>query len=107
MLDEHRVETSFESLETFVHDGMSQNGGGGCTITGNVIGLLGGFLEELRTHVLEWVFEFDFFRDGNTVVCNRGRTELAVNRHVAALGAKSCTYRVRNSIHTVLELAAG
>src|SRR6185369_10010678 len=107
MLDEHRVETSFESLETFVHDGMSQNGGGGCTVTGNVIGLLGGFLEELRTHVLERIFEFDFLRDGNAVVCNGGRTELAVHRDVTALGAESCTNRIRNDIHTVLQFAAG
>ena len=72
MLEQHRVVTGFEGLETFVHDGVSQNGGGGGTVTGDVIGLLGGFLEKLGAHVLERIFEFDFLGDGNAVVGNGG-----------------------------------
>ena len=107
MLEQHRVVTSFESLEAFVHDGVSQNGGGGCAVTGDVVGLLGGFLKELGAHVLKRIFEFDFLRNGNAVVRDGGGTELAVHSHVAALGAKGCAHRIGNDIHAVLELAAG
>src|SRR5258706_1105625 len=106
-LEQHRVVTGFKGLETVVHDGVAQNGGGGSTVPGAVSALLGGFFEQLRAHVLERIFELDFLCDGNTIVGDGGGTELAVNRYIAALWAEGCRNCVRNNVHAVLELAAG
>ena len=86
---------------------MSENSGGGGAVTGDIVGLLSGFLEELRAHVLERIFEFNFLGDGNTVVGDAGGAELAIDRHVASLGSEGGGYRICNDIHAVLKLAAG
>ena len=68
VLDQHRVVAGLERLEAFVDDGVGQDGRGGCAVTGDVVGLGGGFLEKLGAHVLKRIFELNFLGDGNAVV---------------------------------------
>jgi hypothetical protein len=107
MLDKHWVVASFQGLEAFVHDGMSEHSGSGGAITGDVVGLGCGFLEQLGAHILKWVFKFDLLRDRNAVMRDHRRTELAVHSHVTALGPEGCANRIGNDIHASPKLAAG
>ena len=102
MLDEHRVITGFKGFEAFIHDCMREHGGCCRAVTGNIVGLGRGFLEELRAHVLERIFEFDFLGNGNAIMRDGRRTELAVYRHIAALRAERRADRVGDDVHAVL-----
>ena len=85
LLQAHRVGAGGDIAKAFLDHGLSQHGGGGGAVTGNVVGLGGDFLDELRTHVLEVVFELDLLGDGDTVVGDRRGTELLLDDDVAAL----------------------
>ncbi len=87
-LDQHRVGASGHVLQAFVHNGLGQNGGGGGAVASDIVGLGGGFLQQLRAHVLKRVFQFDFFGHGHAVMGDGGGAVLLVQRHVAALGAE-------------------
>ena len=52
-LEQHRVGASGHVLHAFGDDGVGQQGGGGGAVTGDVVGLGGGFLEQLGAHVLD------------------------------------------------------
>src|ERR1051326_7999279 len=59
----------------FSIDRLRENGGGGGAVAGDVGGLGSDFLHHLRAHVLERVFQFDFFCDGDAVLGDGRRTE--------------------------------
>ncbi len=63
---------------------MRENCRGGCTVTGNVVGLGGSLLEELGAHILKRIFEFNFLGNGNAIMCNGWGTEFTIHCHVAA-----------------------
>ena len=84
----HGVGTGGDVLEALVDDGLGQHGGGGGAVAGDVLGLGGGFLEQLCTHVLEGVVELDVTGHGDAVMGDGGRAVLLVERDVAALGAE-------------------
>ena len=84
-------------LQAFGDDGLGQHGGGGGAVAGDVVGLGGGFLEQLGAHVLVRVFQFDFLGHGHAVVGDGGGAEFLVQRHVAALGAEGGGHRVRRA----------
>src|SRR5690606_16845793 len=67
-LQVHRVHAGGNRLQAFVDDGLGQNGGGGGAVTGGVVGLGRDVLDQLSTHVLELVFQFDFLGNGNAVL---------------------------------------
>ena len=58
-LQEHRVRASGDVAKTLVHDRLREDDRRGRAVTGDVVGLGGSFLEELRAHVLERVLELD------------------------------------------------
>ena len=88
---------------TFVDDGLGEHGRGGGAVAGDIVGLGRGFLQKLRAHVLEGVFEFDFLGDGHAVVGDGRGAELLVQRDVAALGAKGGLDRIGQNIDTLFE----
>src|SRR5213593_4099144 len=50
-----------DGLDAFTINHLRENGGGGGAVAGDIGGLAGDFADHLRAHVLERVFEFDFF----------------------------------------------
>src|SRR5690606_3678954 len=66
-LQVHRVHAGGHRLQAFGDDRLSQNSRGGGAVTGFVVGLGSHFLDHLRAHVFELVFQLDFFGNGNTV----------------------------------------
>ena len=51
-----------------MHDGLSQKGSSSSTVTGNIIGLAGNFINQLGTHVFKFIFRIDLLGDGDTVI---------------------------------------
>src|SRR6185503_18567722 len=66
--------------------------------TGDIRRLARDFLHHLRAHVLERVRQVDFLRDGDAVLRDRGRSELLVENHVAALRAEGHLHGVREAV---------
>ena len=75
-------------LEALGDDRLGEHRGGRGAVAGDVLGLGGGFLEQLRAHVLERVVELDVAGDGHAVMGDGRRAVLLVQRDVAALGAE-------------------
>ena len=103
LLEQHGVGAGGDVPHALVDDGLGQHGGGGGAVTGDVVGLGGGFLEELRAHVLEGVVELDLLGDGDAVVGDGRRAELLVERDVAALGAERGLDRTGEGVDTVFQ----
>ena len=70
------------------NDDVGQQGCGGGTVTGNVVGLDGSLADQLSAHVLDGVLKLDLAGDGHAVVGDHGSTVGALQRNVAAFGAK-------------------
>ena len=107
LLDDHRVGTGGDVLHAFTNEGLRQKRCGGGTVTGDVVGLGGDFLDELRAHVLERVFELDFLRDGDTVVGDQRCAVFAVKNDVSALRAERDLDGVGKFVDTGLKSLAG
>ena len=106
-LEVHRVHARGNRLHAFLDDGLSQNGCGRGAVTRFVIGALGHFLDHLRAHVLELVFQFDFLGNRYTVLGDARCAEGFVQNHVAAFGAQRDFHRVGQDVHTLEHPVAG
>ena len=106
-LDGHGVGAGGDVLEAFVDDGLGQDDAGGGAITGGVVGLGGGFLEQLGAHVLEGVGKLNFLGDGHAVGADLGRAELLVQHYVAAAGAEGNLYGVGQRVDAGSQRLAG
>ncbi|CAB4796351.1 unannotated protein [freshwater metagenome] len=106
-LEGHRVRTRSHVTQTFAHQGLSQNGRGRGSVTGNVVGLLGNFLDQFGTDLLEGIFEFDFLGDGDTIVGDRGGAPLLFQHNVATTWAQGDLDCVSELVHATLKTAAG
>ena len=84
----HRVGAGRDHLDPLAEDRLGKNGGGGRAVTGDIIGLAGGFLHELGAEILERIFEIDVFGDGDAVLGHLGRAPALVEHSVAAAGAE-------------------
>src|SRR6185503_9203444 len=105
-LQEHRVGTRGDVAHAFVHDGLREDDRRGRAVTGDVVGLGGSFLEELRAHVLERVLELDLASDGDAVVGHGRRAELLVKRDVATLRPERGLHGVGHDVDALLQLLA-
>ena len=72
-LDLHRVGAGGDVPKAVADHRMGEDDGGRRAVTGDVVGLGGDFLDELRAHVLEWVLELDIAGDRHPVVGDGGR----------------------------------
>jgi len=86
---------------------LSEQGRGGGTVAGDVVGLGGHFAHQLSALVLEDVFEFDLASDGHTVVGDGGAAELLVEHHVTAFGAEGDFDCVGQDVDPAFEGLAG
>ena len=94
----HRVGARGDVLEALGDDRLGQHRGGGGAVAGHVLGLGGGFLEQLRAHVLERVVELDVAGHGHAVMGDGRRAELLVQGDVAALGAEGRAHGIRQGV---------
>ena len=107
LLERHGVGAGGHVAQALADHGPGEDGGGGGAVTGDVVGLLGHFLDQLGADALVGVLELDLLGDGHAVVGDRGCAPLLVEDDVAALGAERYPYCVGQLVHAALEGPAG
>ena len=98
-LEAHRVGAGGNVAQAFVDHRPREHGGGGGAVAGDVVGLLGDFLDQLGADALVRVLEFDLLGDGDAVVRDRGGAPLLVEHDVAALRAEGDANGVGELVH--------
>jgi hypothetical protein len=72
-----------------------------------IVGTGGNVFDQLRAHVFETVFQFDFFGDGNAVLGDGRSAEALLDDHVTAFRAQGRFYRVSQDVDTGQHFLAG
>ena len=106
-LEGHRVGAGGHVAQPFADQRLGQHGRGGRAVTGDVVGLLRYFLDQLGADLLVGVLELDLLGDADSVVGDRGCAPLLLQHDVAALGAERHLHGVGENVHAALEAAAG
>ncbi|RMQ94102.1 hypothetical protein ALP94_03130 [Pseudomonas savastanoi pv. glycinea] len=99
-LQVHRVHAGSDGFQAFVDDGLSQNGCSGSTVTSVIVSTGSNVFDQLRAHVFETVFQFDFFGNRNTVFGDQRSAEALLNNNVTAFWAQGCFYCVSQDVDT-------
>ena len=105
-LEAQRVSASSHVAQALADQCLSQNGSGGSTVTGDVVSLLGNFLDELRTNLLVRILQLDFLRDRDTVVGDGGGAPRLLQHDVTAAGAEGHLHCISEGVQTALKAAA-
>jgi hypothetical protein len=66
LLQGHRVGAGGHVAQALAHHAPGEHGGGGGAVTGDVVGLLGDFLDELGADLLVRILELDLLGDRDT-----------------------------------------
>src|SRR5690606_5381432 len=106
-LEAHGVGAGGDVAEALAHERLSEHRSRRRTVTGDVVGLLGDLLDELRTDLLVRVVELDLLSDRHTVVRDRGRAPLLLQNDVAAARAERHLDGVGQLVEAALEAATG
>ena len=106
-LERDRVGAGCDVAQALADERLSEDRGGRGSVTGDVVGLLGDLLDELRTDLLVRVVELDLLGDGDAVVRDRGGAPLLLEDDVAAARAEGHLDRVGEDVEAALEAAAG
>src|SRR6185312_5616466 len=106
-LETQRVGAGGDVAQALLDQGLSQHRGRRRAVTGNVVGLLGDFLDQLGADLLVRVLQLDLLGDGYTIVGDCGGAPLLLQDDVAALGAQRHLYRVGEGVKAPLEAATG
>ena len=88
----HRIGPGGDHFQPFPEDRFGQHGGRGGAVAGDVVGLAGGFLDQLGAQVFEGVVQFDVFGHGHAVFGHLRRAPALVQHGVAAAGAQRAAY---------------
>ena len=96
--DGHGIGAGGDVLRAFAVDRLRQHRGRRRAIAGDIRRLARHFLQHLRAHVFERVFQLDFLRDGDAVLGDRRRTEFPVEDHVASLRPEGHPDRVGQAV---------
>ena len=102
-LEVHRVGTCGDVLQPDTDDALGKDRSRGRAVTSIVVGLRSNFLDELSTHVLEWIFELNLLSYGDTVLGDVGGTVGLTEDDVAPLRAEGYLDSVSQSVDTALE----
>ena len=107
LLQDHRVRAGRDVAQALADHRPREHGCGRRAVTGDVVGLLGDFLDELGADLLVRVFEVDLLGDRDAVVRDRGRAPLLLEDDVAALRAEGDSDGVGELVHARFERPAG
>ena len=93
-LDVHRIGASGNRFQALAKDRLGQHRRGGGAVARHIGGLGSHFLDHLRAHVFELVFQFDFLRHGNPVFGDRRRAKTLLHNDIATLRPQGLFNRV-------------
>ena len=97
----HRVHASGYRFHAFANNRLGQNGRSGGAVAGHVRSLRRNFLDHLRTHVFELVFQFDFLGNRYTVFSDGRCAKALVENDVTSFRAQGNFYRVGQDIYAI------
>ena len=107
LLQDHRVGAGRDVAQALTDHRPREHRRGRGAVTGDVVGLLGDFLDELGADLLVRVLEVDLLGDRDAVVRDRGGAPLLLEDDVAALRAEGDADGVGELVHARLERPAG
>ena len=107
LLQDHRVRAGRHVAQALAHHRPREHGRGRGAVTGDVVGLLGDFLDQLGADLLVRVLEVDLLGDRDAVVRDRGCAPLLLEDDVAALRAERDADGVGELVHARLERPTG
>ena len=90
--ESHRVGPRRDHLDALAKNRLGEDGGRGGAIAGHVVGLAGGFLDELGAEVLVRILKVDVLGHGHAVLGDLRRAPALVEDSVAAAGAERALY---------------
>ena len=99
----HGVSTCGDVLQPDTDDALGKDSRRGRTVTSIVVGLRSDLLDELSTHILEWIFELDLLSYGDTVLGDVGCAVGLTEDDVATLRAEGYLDSVSQSVNAALE----
>jgi hypothetical protein len=105
-LEAHRVGAGRQVAQTFADHRPGEDRGRRRAVTGDVVGLLGDFLDELGADPLVRILELDVLGDRDAVVGDRGGAPLLVQHDIAALRAERDAHGVGQLVHPGFEGSA-
>src|SRR5690606_19914963 len=106
-LQVHGIQPCGHVAHAFLHDGLRQYGGRRGAVAGHVSRLGCYLFDHLRAYVLELALEFDLLGDRDAVLSDDGRTETALQQHVAPLGSKGNLDGVSQYVYTLDDAGTG
>ena len=106
LLQGHRVGAGGHVAQALADHAPRQHRGGGGAVTGDVVGLLGDFLDQLGADALVRVLELDLLGDGDAVVGDGGGAPLLLEHDVAALRPEGDAHGVGELVHARFERPA-
>ncbi len=106
-LERDGVGAGCDVAQALANERLSEHGRGRRAVTGDVVGLLGDLLDELRADLLVRVVELDLLGDRDTVVRDRGGAPLLLEHDVATAGAKRHLDGVGQDVQAALEATTG
>src|SRR6185369_8725779 len=98
-LEIHRVHSGGDGFGAFPHDGLSEHCCRGGAIAREIVRLLSDLTDHLGAHVLEFVFELDFLRDGHAILGDARSTEALVEHDIATLRAEGDLHGIGEDVH--------
>ena len=106
-LERHRVRPGGDVAQALADHGAGEHGCGRRPVSGDVVGLLRDFLDQVGPDLLPRVLELDLLCDGDAVVGDRRRAPLLLQHDVATLRAERDLHGVYELVHATLEGPAG
>ena len=106
MVERDGVDARGDGLHAVVDDGLRHDGGGGGAVARLAVGLGGHLLHQAHAHVHLGVLQRDLAGDGHAVVHDLGGAVVALQHHVAALGAQRHLHGVGHLVDALNQLLA-
>ena len=104
--ENHRVSTCSYVSHTFANHSLSKYGSGSSTVTSNIVGFDGYFLNKLSAHVFKRIFQFNITSNGYAVIGNGWSTEFLFQYNVTTFGTKGYFYCISQSVYASFKFAA-
>ena len=104
---QNRVGSLVYCLQTIGNHGLSQKSSSSRAVTCSLIGVICCFIDQLSTHVLELVFQFDFLCNGYPIIRDERGTIRLFQNNIASLRAKCDLDCISQLIHAIQHLLAG
>ena len=100
------VGTGGHIFHTLADKRLSEHGGCGGAVAGNVIGLGRNLFDQLGAHVLKGVIQFNFLSNGDAVICDERCAELLVQNNIASLRSECYLNGIGKFVNTGLKCFA-